>query len=392
MTESHTTFISVPKVVCDAGSLVQLNDIVDSLNIKRPLIVTDKGIVNVGLLDQLTAVLDRKFPITVFDDVVADPPEQIVLDAITLAKHHQIDGVIGFGGGSSLDTAKVIARLACAQEQSNQQSLQELYGVDQVRGKRLPLVLVPTTAGTGSEATPVAIITTGETTKSGIVSSLLLPDVALLDANLTLELPREVSAATGIDAMVHAIEAITSKLKRNPFSHSLAMQALQLLSHNIETVCEQPSNVKAREAMLLGSFWAGQAFANAPVGGVHALAYPLGGHFHIPHGLSNALVLPHVLRFNAEASMQDYFDVAHVIGVDCELENAGECLAEYFYQLSGRLAIPRTLAECGVKSTDIATLASDALLQTRLLINNPRPISERDAANIYSNALHGDQT
>ncbi|MDM7860424.1 iron-containing alcohol dehydrogenase [Alteromonas sp. ASW11-36] len=383
-------FITVPKVICGSGSLKQIVEALNSLQTRRPMVVTDQGIVNAGLLEKLTEHLSSNVQFVVYADVIADPPEQIVRDAYQLAQQQQCDGIIGFGGGSSLDTAKVIARLACTQVPQDEQDLRDLYGVEQVRGKRLPLILIPTTAGTGSEATPVAVITTGETTKAGIVSPLLLPDVAVLDASLTVGLPRHVTAATGIDAMVHAIEAITSRHKRNPMSHALAIQALEKLSSHIELACENPESHSIRQAMLLGAFWAGQAFANAPVGGVHALAYPLGGHFHIPHGLSNALVLPYVLRFNTPAAKHDYQAVADIMGVSCTPNTSGAALAAYFYELSGKLGIPQTLRDCNIRESHIDMLADDAMLQTRLLVNNPLEIKRDDAIAIYTAALNGD--
>lgn len=173
-------------------------------------------------------------------------------------------------------------------------AVDELWGVGRAQGKRLPLVLMPTTAGTGSEATPVTVITVGGAEKKGVSSETLIADWAVLDAELTLGLPASVTAATGVDAMVHAIEAYTSARLKNPVSDMLAREALRLLSRQLLRACREPEDVEARSAMLLGSHLAGVAFANAPVAGVHALAYPLGGHFHLPHGVSNALMLPHV--------------------------------------------------------------------------------------------------
>ncbi len=381
-------FTTVPTVICEPGCSNNLGVELGARNIQRPLIVTDPGIAAAGLVSPLLSALSV-FEVAVFDQVVADPPESVILDAVQAAHAHRADGIIGIGGGSSLDTAKVIARLACEQALHDTQELSDLYGVEQVKGTRLPLILIPTTAGTGSEATPVAVVTTGTTTKAGIVSPLLLPDVAMLDANLTIGLPRHVTAATGIDAMVHGIEAITSKVKRNPYSDMLATQALTLLSGNIILACEQPDNVAVRQRMLLGAFMAGQAFANAPVAGVHALAYPLGGHFHIPHGLSNALVLPHVLRHNATAAGDDYDHIARLICSNIPAHQSGaETLARYFYDLSGQLGLPQTLAECGINEAALPRLARDAMLQTRLLINNPCDITEADALNIYQRAYN----
>ena len=209
-----------------------------------------------------------------------------------------------------MEVAKLIAVLASGREDIAQ-LLESIYGIDLVLCDRLPLIQVPTTAGTGSEVTPISIVTTGATQKTGIVSKRLLPDFAILDAQLTVGLPSHVSAATGVDAMVHAIEAFTSKAKKNAYSDMLAKQALLLLSANIRQACTDGSDLDARQAMLLGSMLAGQAFANAPVAAVHALAYPLGGHFHVPHGLSNSLVLPPVLRFNAGAASALYAPVSY---------------------------------------------------------------------------------
>jgi len=257
-------------------------------------------------------------------------------------------------------------------------------------GQRLPLIQVPTTAGTGSEVTQISIITTGETTKTGVVSPLLLPDLALLDADLTLGLPPAVTAATGIDAMVHAIEAYTSKLKKNPLSDMLAREALRLLAANLDEAVHNGSNREARQAMLLGALLAGQAFANAPVAAVHALAYPLGGHFHIPHGLSNALVLPAVIAFNAPAAENLYAELAPLLVPDLQPgSNARltEQLVAALAELSPRCQLPSRLRDAGVPEESLPMLARDAMLQQRLLVNNPRELTEADALAIYRQAF-----
>jgi alcohol dehydrogenase class IV len=271
------------------------------------------------------------------------------------------------------------------------QPLDQLYGVDQVRGGRLPLILVPTTAGTGSEVTPVAIVTTGETTKAGVSSAILLPDFAVLDADLTLGLPPAITAMTGIDAMVHAIEAYTSKHKKNPLSDNLARQALALLSANVRTAVSDGSNKAARGNMLLGAMLAGQAFANAPVAAVHALAYPLGGHYHIPHGLSNSLVLPSVLSYNAEEASVLYSELADIV-VDRPLrgesdESKTAALIEALVQMIRDVKLPATLSAANVAEHDLEMLAADAMLQQRLLINNPREVAYEDALSIYRAAF-----
>ncbi|MCX2981881.1 iron-containing alcohol dehydrogenase [Halieaceae bacterium IMCC14734] len=381
------TFNTTKSIISEPGALQRIGAICASLNITRPLIISDAGIVKIGLLAQLEAALsDADLPLLAFTDVVADPPESVVEQALQLALTESVDGVIGFGGGSSMDTAKLVALLARSGE-----SLADVYGVDQAQGQRLPLVLVPTTAGTGSEVTAVAIVTTGETTKAGVVANQLLPDVALLDAQLTLGLPAPITAATGIDAMVHAIEAYTSAHKKNPYSDMLARQALTLLADNIREATHQGDSVDARQAMLLGACLAGQAFANAPVAAVHALAYPLGGHFHIPHGLSNSLVLPHVLRFNAESDVASaqYAELAnHLLPEQCcgDDHKDSAALINWLQTLIADLQLPASLEAMNIEASALPVLAADAMLQQRLLINNPRVVEEADALAIYQAA------
>ncbi len=362
-----------------AGSSLRLHEQCVRLGIGRPLVVTDPGLVAIGLVEPpLRALRDNGFEPVLYDQVREDPPESVILDAVELALAERIDGVIAIGGGSSMDVAKVVAVLL-----KSEQSLAELYGVDQVTGTRLPLVLVPTTAGTGSEVTPVAVVTTGETTKAGVSSRVLLPDVAVLDADLTLGLPPQVTAMTGIDAMVHAIEAYTSRHKKNPLSDNLARQALTLLAGSIRTAVQQGENREARANMLLGAMLAGQAFANAPVAAVHALAYPLGGHYHIPHGLSNSLVLPAVLRFNMPAAEPLYAELAGIVAG----EASAEALVAELETIISDTGLPATLSQAEVPEDDLPMLADDAMLQQRLLVNNPREVAREDALEIYRAAF-----
>jgi alcohol dehydrogenase len=319
-----------------------------------------------------------------YSDVLADPPEHIVLQAADSARQYGADIVIGFGGGSSMDVAKLISILV-----GSGQPLSSMYGIGNVQGQRLPLVQIPTTAGTGSEVTPISIVTTGETTKMGVVSPKLYADLAILDAALTVGLPPKVTAATGIDAMVHAIEAYTTRHKKNALSDMLAREALKLLATNLATACEDGGNLEARQAMLLGAMLAGQAFSNAPVAAVHALAYPIGGIFHVPHGLSNALVLPHVLRFNASHAAGSYAELADIVapGAQGSEEARSHALIAALEQLAKRVGIETTLREVGITEADLDRLADDAMLQTRLLVNNPRELQRADARAIYAAAL-----
>ncbi len=378
-------FNTAARIVSACGSALQLTDQCAQLGVKRPLLVTDPQLVSIGLIEPVVAALRASgLDVVMFDQVREDPPESTVLEAELLGRTEQIDGVIAVGGGSSMDVAKVVAVLL-----GGGQSLAELYGVDQVSGGRLPLILVPTTAGTGSEVTPVAVITTGETTKAGVSSAILLPDVAVLDADLTLGLPPAITAMTGVDAMVHAIEAYTSQHKKNPLSDNLARQALHLLARSIRAAVHEGGNREARANMLLGAMLAGQAFANAPVAAVHALAYPLGGHYHIPHGLSNSLVLPSVLEFNALNASELYAELADIVVgevVPGSSEAKTAALIASLRQLIDDVNLPATLSEAKVKKSDLEMLAQDAMLQQRLLINNPRDVSYEDALSIYTAA------
>lgn len=378
----HTT----KSLVVEAGSATRIATLAGDLLGQHVLFVTDAGIVHLGLhhgaLDDLARAGKT---VTLFAEVEADPSRATLIACAEKGRAAGVTGVVGFGGGSSLDVAKLAALLLGSGE-----DLDQAWGVGNAKGPRLPLVLVPTTAGTGSEATPVAIITVGGGEKRGVSSPVILPDLALLDADLTLTLPPAVTAATGIDAMVHAIEAWTSThANNNPISRMLAMQALQILAANIETAVFDGTNRNARQAMLLGSLLAGQAFANSPVAAVHALAYPLGGIFHIPHGLSNALVLPFVLAFNLPAAHADYAALAPALNPALAHLPEGD-QAEAFIAglaaLSAKLGLRQRLRDVGVPQDALGQLAADAMKQTRLLVNNPRPLTEADALAIYTQA------
>jgi alcohol dehydrogenase class IV len=381
------TFNTTKSIICEPGSIKRLGTLVRAQIGKSVLLVTDAGLIKAGLLGAATDSLTQAgVSYRVFDGVVADPPVAVVEAALAEARAANIDGVIGFGGGSSMDVAKLVALLIGGGEK-----LEDVYGVGQAKGQRLPLIQIPTTAGTGSEVTPISIITVGETEKKGVVAPQLLPDIALLDAELTLGLPAPVTAATGIDAMVHAIESYTSaSANNNPVSRALAREALRLLGANIETAVKEGSNVQARSGMLLGAMLAGQAFANSPVAAVHALAYPIGGIFHVPHGLSNALVLPHVMRFNASVCADAYATLAPDVFPDLASVQRELRVDEFINRLealSADLGLEQTLREVGIGESDLSVMAVDAMKQSRLLVNNPREVSEADALAIYKAAF-----
>jgi alcohol dehydrogenase class IV len=374
------TFQTVADIRCASGASAKLSGILKAYGWAGDVfLVTDPGVLKAGLIDAAVADLSEAgFSMHVHDDVVADPPEALVLKAAAQARELKPAAVIGFGGGSAMDVAKLVAVLA-----GTDQPLDTMYGVGNITHRRaIPLVLVPTTAGTGSEVTPISIVTTGATTKKGVVSPQLLADVAVLDAALTLGLPRHVTAHTGIDAMVHAIEAYTSRHKKNPLSDGLARQALQLLWRHLPVVLAEPRNVEARQSVLLGACLAGQSFANAPVAAVHALAYPIGGIYHVTHGLSNALVLPHVLKFNLPQATELYGELAQSVGL-------GDKATDFIDALEATCAhsgIERRLRDVGIDEDAIDELATAAMDQTRLLVNNPREVSYTDAHAIYAGA------
>ncbi len=383
---SNFTFETTPRIVCEDGAARRLGELAASLGVQRPLIVTDRGLAQAGVLqgalDSFAVIGGRA---EVFSDVLADPPEASVIAAAEFARSRGIDGVIGLGGGSSMDTAKLVSLLA-----GGGQTLPEVYGVDKVTGSRLPLIQVPTTAGTGSEVTSIAIVTTPDDQKVGVVSRQLYPDIAVLDAELTVGLPPRVTAMTGIDAMVHAIEGYTSRIRKNPISDSLALKALELLSSAIRTAVTDGGNLAARRAMLQGSLLAGMAFANAPVGAVHALAYPIGGLFHVPHGLSNALVLSPVLTFNMQAARGHYAELGRVIAPHARNhsdEAAAAAFVEAMQQLVADMPMEQRLTEVGIQRQDIDRMAIDAMKVTRLLVNNPRDVTQEDAVALYLAAL-----
>ena len=353
------------------------------------LFITDKDLMSLKLTEPTLIELKKlSSKVEVFQDVEADPSLKTLMNAIEIGKKNNITGVIGFGGGSSMDVAKLTSLILGSNE-----DIEEAWGVSNAKGPRLPLILVPTTAGTGSEVTPISIITVGEEEKKGVSSPIILPDIAILDPELTIGLPAHTTAATGIDAMVHAIEGYASANKNNnPISKMIAVEALKLLGGSIEKAVFEGSNIEARGNMLLGAMLAGKSFANSPVAAVHALAYPIGGTFHVSHGLSNSLVLPYVLRFNSvdNKATKDYSELAPFLFPDIDTSKGSQAICKEFIDrlenLSKKLGLPQKLREVNIPKEACKKMASDAMKQTRLLVNNPREVTENDALNIYKAA------
>ena len=374
-------FIYGPRLIAGAGSAARLGEVLPP---GRCLFVTDEIVRSLGLADSALEALEAAgIEAILFDRVEQDPSLETLMASV--AAGEGCSSVVGFGGGSPMDVAKLAAYLIGSGD-----PLDSIWGVGKAVGVGLPLALVPTTAGTGSEATAVSVITVGGSVKNAVNSPPLLARWALLDPDLTVALPRHVTAATGIDAMVHAIEAYTSAHRKNPLSDMLAREALRLLSANLLRACDEPEDRQARASMLLGAHLAGVAFNNAPVAGVHALAYPLGGHFHVPHGLSNSLVLTHVLGHNMSAAMPLYAELGCVLDPRLEIVGAqaqAQAFVERLAELSQATGLPQRLSDLGIGSEHLDLLAAEAMKQQRLLVNNPCPITEDDARRLYEAAL-----
>ena len=379
-------FSTTPRIVMGSGCVARLPEEVRRLGGASVLLVTDPGVVKAGIAARLTALLaDAGLGVEVFDKVEADPRYEIVEDALAALTASGANLVIGLGGGSSLDMAKITAVMA-----SNEGPVGKYFGIDLVPNRGLPTILVPTTAGTGSEVTPIVILSDhGEKLKKGVVSPFLFPACALLDAELTLGLPPAVTAATGMDALIHAVEAYTS-INATPTTDMLAKEAIKLIFHNIRTAYANGVNLAARENMLRGAMLAGMAFANAGVTAVHAFAYPIGAEFHIPHGIANTIMLVPVMRFNQTGNLKRFAKLAKFFGVPTDgppdrqaAAAAGTALTE----LAEDLRVPQHLAAYGVKEEHVPALSDAVLLVTRLLANNPRKLTRDDAEAIYRQAL-----
>ena len=389
MTLNNFTFNTTSGIRFGSGASVSSSQEISKILGSNILFITDKDLMSLKLTEPTLNQL-KKFSskVEIFEDVEADPSLKTLLKSIEIGKKMNATGVIGFGGGSSMDVAKLTSLILGSNE-----NIEEAWGGSNAKGPRLPLVLVPTTAGTGSEVTPISIITVGEEEKKGVSSPIILPDVAILDPDLTLGLPAHTTAATGIDAMVHAIEGYASANKNNnPISKMLSVEALKLLGGSIEKAVFDGSNLEARGNMLIGAMLAGKSFANSPVAAVHALAYPIGGTFHVSHGLSNSLVLPYVLRFNSvdNKATKDYAELAPFVFPDINTNQGSQAVCSEFIDrmesLSKKLGLPQKLREVNIPKEACEKMAKDAMKQTRLLVNNPREVTEKDALNIYESA------
>jgi alcohol dehydrogenase class IV len=375
-----------PTLLTGRGSVGQIGKEARKLGATKALLVTDKTIAQAGLLPYVTKPMEAEgIPCDVLDDVEPEPPFENLERMADKIRGQRYDLFIGMGGGSVLDATKVLS-IMC----TNSGELRQLVGTDKVANPGIPKILVPTTSGTGSEVTSIAIFTdTRDMVKKGIVSPYLLPSVAIVDAELTFTVPPAVTAATGMDALVHAVESYTA-IRANELTDGIALQAIRLISRSLRQAVYNPNDGKAREEMAMGSLLAGISLGNAGVGAVHALAYPLGGKFKVPHGVANSMLLVYVMRYNIVAHLEKFAVIAEAMGERVEglsVRDAAERAISAMGALARDLGIPSSLREVGVTEADIPGLAAEASQIDRLLNNNPRWLTVKEIEQIYRDAL-----
>ncbi|GAA0283434.1 iron-containing alcohol dehydrogenase [Alteraurantiacibacter aestuarii] len=375
--------VHVRNVRIGVGAVRRCADDVAARGAGKVLIVTSQPIEHMtgGLAGQLAAL---GIAVQVHAAPDGEPTRADLARAMDAARRFGADFVIGFGGGSALDVAKLIAALL-----DGRQEFVDVVGIGQVAGRAIPLACIPTTAGTGSEVTPIAIIEDEEAElKMGVVSPHLVPDYAYLDPELTVSMPRKVTASTGIDALTHCIEAYANRFA-HPVVDCWALEGIRLIADNLETACTDPGNLPAREAMLVASHLGGMCLGPVNTAAVHALAYPMGGEFHVPHGVANSLLLPHVIRFNAEQVPERYASVAHALGVapTADVRADAEAGIARIEAISAAAGIDRRLRDVGIGANALPKMAAAAMTVQRLLSNNLRDVSEQQALQIYQAAL-----
>lgn len=376
------TFTGAKKIIFGKGKINNLPLCLEEIKAVRPLIVIDPTISALGVKEKLEDMLRATGIETLFfEDVTPEPEVAKADECARIAAEANIDSVVGIGGGSAMDIAKAISVLV-----PHKAKAEEFLGLDKVPGPGLPTVMVPTTAGTGSEVTFTAVFLIPELKKkAGINSPYLYPHIALLDPELTLTLPPMATATTGIDALSHAIESYTS-INASPMSELFSLKAIELISQNLRIAVHNGSNIEARSQMLLGSLYAGLGLANAGVTAVHALSYPLGGRYGISHGLGNTILLPHVMAFNLPGAMEKFAHIATTMGEitdNLSIREAANLAVESVHNLIEDCGINISLEDLQVPEEDFETLAREALTVTRPLGNNPRKVDIEDAIEIY---------
>ena len=380
------SFTGAKKIVFGNRSSRALVSHIQDLNAKNPLVVMDKNLAKAGFQEAVANLLiPEGMKYTLYDKVEPEPRIELADEGAALALKNKCDIIVGIGGGSAMDVAMAIAVLA-----TNKGSAVDYLGLNKISKPGLPKIMIPTTAGTGSEVTFTAVfIRKNLKKKEGMNSPYLYPELALLDPELTLSLPPRPTAETGIDALCHAIESYTSVIA-SPMSELFSLQAIALIAENLRTCVHDGKNLQARENMLLASLYAGLGLANAGVTAVHSLSYPLGGKYGIGHGMANTLMLPATMAFNLPAALDKFADVAEAMGEvtdDLPVREAAYLALEAVESLIEDCGISSSLAEFGIKEKDFPALADVALTVARPLENNPRKITKEDAIEIYSDAF-----
>ncbi|MED4072001.1 iron-containing alcohol dehydrogenase [Priestia endophytica] len=378
-------FRTAQTLITGRDSISEIGEEAKKLGSKKAMIVTDKIICQTGLLSKVISPLEEmNLAVDIMDEVMPEPPFENLEQMMIQLQGKEYDLLIGVGGGSVLDATKVLSIML-----TNQENVRDLVGIEKVQNAGIPTILVPTTSGTGSEVTYNAIFTdVRDKVKKGIVSPYLLPKVAIVDPELTLTVPPSVTAATGMDALVHAVESYTA-IRAGELTDGIALQAIKLISRSLRKAVYNGKDVKAREDMAMGSLLAGISLGNAGVGAVHALAYPLGGKFKVPHGVANSLLLPFVMKYNAVADLEKFAEIAKALGENIEglsLREAANCTVYALTQLAQDIGIPSSLKDVGVTAEDIPNLAEEASKIDRLLNNNPRWLTVKEIEKIYEEA------
>jgi len=373
-------------ILFGCGAAEKIADEAKALKAKNVLIICDPGIAATGMVGEIKSLMEKAgLSVGVFSDVIPEPPAESLEPCVQMAREGHFDLVVGLGGGSSMDAAKVVAVLAV-----HPGKVEDLFAPDSIPGRGLPTIMMPTTAGTGSEATINSILTdTKNHVKKGIVSRFFMPDVAIVDPLLTLSCPPKVSAASGMDTLTHAIESYVS-VKATLHTRLYAMEAVKLCAAHLRTAVLNGANVAGREGMARASLYAGISISNAGTAAVHALAYPIGAEFHTPHGVANALLLPYVMQFNYLGDLALFVEIAEAMGepLDClSRRQQAEAAVSAVRQLSIDIGIPQHLSEVHVTSESLGSMADAAIQIRRLLDNNPRSMTRDDVYRIYQQAF-----
>ncbi|WP_081415888.1 iron-containing alcohol dehydrogenase [Peribacillus kribbensis] len=382
------TYFMPTRVECGNGISEETGELIKDLGVSSVLIVTDKGVRAAGLLQGIEKSLSSaNLYYEIYDEVEPNPSAETIQQGTVYLKQQKIEAVLAVGGGSSIDTAKGIAAMA-----TNAGHILDYEGVGKISNHPLPIIAIPTTAGTGSEATNSTVVTNKETSfKLGVLSSLLFPNLAILDPALTLHLPQEITAATGMDALTHAIESYTSK-SANPVSKAFAMQAIKMIGENLTRSYFVGTDLESRENMLVASLLAGVAFSQSRLGNVHAISHTFGGVFNIPHGIANAALLPFVMKFNLPACAEQYREIAIALGRNVSglsIEKAAEKAIDTVIEMNQCMNIPLNIKELGVSLDVLPKLVDDSMRSGNVFVN-PRLTKASDIQLIIEKAYHGD--